>query len=298
MILLLQFVLRLVFGLAAGMALTSPKQVTSGYFRNHLYVTLGLAMLAALVSRTAAATAFWPAMLAAGASYVGAVCWLYEKWRAGVFSLLLVAGLALLAIGLSLPGVSFSNSPPDGMPLVPVDHGLEVGLSFAGEAAATIASQPNTSLQKSALELKERDTDRWPFQVVAAVSSGLLLGFTMAAMLLGHWYLNSPTMELAPLRKLILAMATAVVLQGIVSAAGLWANVNLGYPFSTEWILFLLIRWLFGLVGVSLLCWMAWQTLKIPNTQSATGILYVAVIGTFVGETMALLLSSESPFPL
>ena len=130
------------------------------------------------------------------------------------------------------------------------------------------------------------------------MSSGLLLGFTMAAMLLGHWYLNSPTMELAPLRRLILALAAAIAVQGGVSAAGLWGNIDMGHPFTTEWVLFLLIRWLFGLVGVSLLAWMAWQTLKIPNTQSATGILYVAVIGTFVGETMALLLSSESSFPL
>ena len=67
---------------------------------------------------------------------------------------------------------------------------------------------------------------------------------------------------------------------------------------STRWILFLVLRWTFGLFGVGALAWMAWQTLKIPNTQSATGILYVAVIGTFVGETMALLLSAESLFPL
>ena len=46
------------------------------------------------------------------------------------------------------------------------------------------------------------------------------------------------------------------------------------------------------------LIWMAWQTLKIPNTQSATGILYVAVIGVFVGELTGLLLSAESAFPL
>ena len=39
---LTQFVLRLSFGLALGMALTSPRQVTSGYYRNHLYVLLGL----------------------------------------------------------------------------------------------------------------------------------------------------------------------------------------------------------------------------------------------------------------
>ena len=59
-----------------------------------------------------------------------------------------------------------------------------------------------------------------------------------------------------------------------------------------------LLRWSFGLLGVLGLLWMAWQTLKIPNTQSATGILYVAVIGVFVGELTGLLLSAESAFPL
>ncbi len=46
---LAQFLLRLAFGLAVGMAITSPHRVSSGFFRNHLYVTLGLATLAALV---------------------------------------------------------------------------------------------------------------------------------------------------------------------------------------------------------------------------------------------------------
>ena len=43
--LLAQFLLRLAFGLAVGMAITSSRQVTSGFYRNHLYVTLGLATL-------------------------------------------------------------------------------------------------------------------------------------------------------------------------------------------------------------------------------------------------------------
>jgi len=117
-------------------------------------------------------------------------------------------------------------------------------------------------------------------------------------MLLGHWYLNSPTMELVPLKRLILAMGAAVGLQVVVSSLGLWGETASVASVSTQWVLFVVLRWLFGLVGVGVLTWMAWQTLKIPNTQSATGILYVAVIGTFVGETMALLLSRESLFPL
>ena len=40
------------------------------------------------------------------------------------------------------------------------------------------------------------------------------------------------------------------------------------------------------------------STVEIRSTQSATGILYVAVIGTFVGETMSLLLSAESVYPI
>jgi hypothetical protein len=59
-----------------------------------------------------------------------------------------------------------------------------------------------------------------------------------------------------------------------------------------------LLRWSFGIIGVAVTLWMAWQTLKIPNTQSATGILYVSVIGAFIGELAASLLSAESAFPL
>lgn len=248
MTLLVQFLLRLTFGLALGMSLTSPKLVSSGYYRNHLYVTLGLASLAALLSRSVAVAAFWPAVLTAVFSYVGAVVWLYEKPRAGRSMLLVVAGLALWGalVGLEVPDVA------------------------------------NTSLAETLHRL-------------LPISSGLLLGTTMASMLLGHWYLNSPGMELQPLRKLILGMAAALTLQTLISLYGLWAGFTGLQEIPA---LFVTLRWTFGLIGVGAMIWMGWQTLKIPNTQSATGILYVAVIGTFVGETMALLLSTKAMFPL
>jgi len=91
MAILAQFLLRLSFGLAVGLAITSSRKVTSGYFRNHLYVTLGLSTLAALVCFSAAPAAFWYAVGGAVASYVGSVCWLYEKHDAGKVALLIVA---------------------------------------------------------------------------------------------------------------------------------------------------------------------------------------------------------------
>jgi hypothetical protein len=252
MTLLSQFLLRLAFGLAVGMAITSSRKVASGYFRNHLYVTLGLATLAFLVALKAPMLPWWPPLAAAIASYVGAVCWLYERPAAGRWMLWLVAGFALTGAIMA--------------PWLPT----QIDVSQFAQL----------------------------LHIIAPTTSGLLLGITMAAMLLGHWYLNSPGMELAPLRRLLIAMAVAVGIQILVSSIGLAAQLSSAAPATSAWWMLLALRWSFGLLGTSVLIWMAWETLKIPNTQSATGILYVAVIGTFVGELTSLLLSANSSYPL
>ena len=242
-----QFLLRLAFGLAFGMAITSPQRVSSGFFRNHLYVTLGLATLAALVLVQLSSPAAWLAGGAAVLSFLGAALWLYDAKRAGMAILWLVGLCAL---------------------------------------TAALWDQPTAIDGHTAL------------RSIAVITSGLVLGVTTAAMLLGHWYLNAPGMELAPLRRLIAVAAIAVGLQALVSGVGLAAEFSLRSQLSSAWLLFVLLRWSFGLFGVIGLLWMARETLKIPNTQSATGILYVAVIGVFVGELTSALLSAESAFPL
>jgi hypothetical protein len=243
-----QFLLRLTFGLAFGMAITSPQKVSSGFFRNHLYVTLGLATLAAVVLFQISNSAAWLAATAAVVSFLGAAFWLYESKGAG--------GLALW---------------------------LVMGASMAG---ALIAMPTHTQA-----ELPRA------MQMIAVATSGLLLGVTTTAMLLGHWYLNAPGMELQPLRRLIHVAMSNTAVQALVCGAGLAAELS-SRSFSLPWLLFVTLRWSFGLLGVFGLLWMARQTLKIPNTQSATGILYVAVIGVFVGELTSALLSVESAFPL
>jgi hypothetical protein len=117
-------------------------------------------------------------------------------------------------------------------------------------------------------------------------------------MLLGHWYLNAPGMQLAPLRRLIALSMLAVAIHGGLAMVGVVGEISAAESTSVTWILFLVLRWAFGLVGLTLLLWMAWQTLRIPNTQSATGILYVAVTAAFAGELMGLLLSGQARFSL
>jgi hypothetical protein len=67
MLLLAQFLLRLSFGLAAAMLAVSPRQVTSGYYRNNSYVLLALNTLAALIFWLAPHDRMyaWPAAAAA-----------------------------------------------------------------------------------------------------------------------------------------------------------------------------------------------------------------------------------------
>jgi hypothetical protein len=76
-----------------------------------------------------------------------------------------------------------------------------------------------------------------------------------------------------------------VVVRAIVAALITW-QMPLAPATAFEWAI-TAIRWSAGLVGVLLVGIMAWQTLRIPNTQSATGILYVGVILAFLGELTA-----------
>ena len=177
MAILTQFIFRLSFGLALGMALTSPRAVTSGYYRNHLYVLLGLNVLAAMVAITSGQFQPAPGIVAAVLSYVGAVFWLYEKPRAGIAVLSVISAVCLSGAWAA------TNWQPVDTPLR--------GLLMAGDV----------------------------------LSSGLLLGITMAAMFLGHWYLNSPTMAIVPLERLVVMMGGAAVIRGLVEA-GILAHLS------------------------------------------------------------------------
>jgi hypothetical protein len=59
-------------------------------------------------------------------------------------------------------------------------------------------------------------------------------------------------------------------------------------------ILWLPLRWGVGFVAPLVLAWMAWQAARMRSTQSATGILYVAVIFCFLGELSGQLLWSTT----
>jgi hypothetical protein len=258
---LVEFLFRLTFGVAAAMGLTSARQVTGGFFRVHLWVLLGLQTLAALAlyaaqPRSGFETAlfrnqFWLAVAAAVLSYVGAVVWMYDLPRLG---------------------------------------------------KAIIASIAACTLATITLPVTVRVPAELAWQLAGRITGGWLLGLVTTAMLLGHWYLNTPTMKLAPLQRLIVLLGVAVVLRMAVCGAGFvleWGmHPDAPLPSFRRWLLFVALRWLAGLLGVGLLACLTWQTLKIPNTQSATGILYAAVVLACIGELMSQILSAAAHYPI
>jgi hypothetical protein len=135
-----------------------------------------------------------------------------------------------------------------------------------------------------------------PMRIADDVLSALVVGSATTAMLMGHSYLISPSMSIAPLMRLLAAIGVSVVLRTGLACVGLWEwTSNHGMAsLETELMLWLPVRWLLGLIAPLVLGWMAWETARIRSTQSATGILYVVVIVCFLAELTSLLLVEKT----
>jgi protein NrfD len=142
--------------------------------------------------------------------------------------------------------------------------------------------------------------------VVSFLSSAALLGGACTAMILGHWYLIIPSMQVSHLQSIVKVHIASLVIRIAVVAAAVFVAIatwqpGLG-PSFRHYItsvagIFFWQRVLFGLAGPAVLSFLTWETAKIRSTQSATGILYVDFFTVVVGEVLAkyLLLATRVP---
>jgi hypothetical protein len=130
---------------------------------------------------------------------------------------------------------------------------------------------------------------------VSMVASAALLGGTCTSMVLGHWYLILPSMEVKHLQKIVgFHIGTLAVRVAIFAAvlALAWGHLLVTGQTPRRYItsldgIFFWQRVLFGLLGPAVLGYLTWETAKIRSTQSATGILYVDFFTVVVGEVLA-----------
>jgi hypothetical protein len=189
---------------------------------------------------------------------------------------LLVAGAVLSYIAAVAWGLGASSLGKSAAALV----ALAAALWTAGASQSTIAPF-------------------WALGAASRLASGFLMGATLAAMLLGHSYLISPTMSIGPLKRLVNVMAWALLARLLLAGAGLWLARNGPFAAGTAPVLasqglVLVARWGLGFGGTAGGTYMAWKTVQLKSTQSATGILYITMIFVLFGELTSLWISGAS----
>lgn len=124
-----------------------------------------------------------------------------------------------------------------------------------------------------------------PLFATQLVLAALALGAVNAAMLLGHWYLVTPKLSPAPLRRMMWLLAAALGLQGVVFvlAMVLVSSGPLGGPIG--W-----LTWLRLLVGIALpigVTVLAYLASRATSLQASTGLLYIGLAFVMAGSIAA-----------
>jgi hypothetical protein len=88
-----------------------------------------------------------------------------------------------------------------------------------------------------------------------------------------------------------------LAIRTVISATGSYFYIAAN-EVPTSWWIFLSLRWITGIAATLIMVILARLTLRVPNTQSATGILYAATVVVLVGELTAQLLSENVLYPL
>jgi hypothetical protein len=133
----------------------------------------------------------------------------------------------------------------------------------------------------------------------SAIGIAAMTGLALMDMLLGHAYLTASKMTMAPFIRINTLLAGTLIWRAIIAVAGtmLLQHFRPVYLLWGQHGLFILTRWLVGLLVPGVFVYMAHDCIKRRATQSATGILYVAGVLVFIGEIVALYLVRATGLP-
>jgi hypothetical protein len=243
------------------------KSSASVYLAASLTTAIGLGLLALRGGASAAgpgAASLWTASALWTLSSVAIAVYIYTLWtengllRSRAYALGLGLGLVALIANMML--------------LMPAGFGAVAGVAYA----------------------------------LTAITSALVLGLVSGAMLFGHWYLIDLDMPVDYLRTYVrllgvvliadlVALGLAIGLPAILGSLGATAAVH---DLFASHLGLLAVRLILGPIATIILVWMCWQTLKIPQTMAATGLLYIAVMSVLVGEMLGRFILFRTAIPL
>lgn len=146
------------------------------------------------------------------------------------------------------------------------------------------------------------ETVLYPFAFLTGAAS---LGAVATGMLLGHWYLIDLGLSIHPLERLFRYFVLVTVLHVAVLGATL-GFLALGSGPGADAVARLwehhlplfAARLLLGPIAALGIAHLIHRTLRIPNTMSATGLFYIAILFVLVGEMLGRLLLFRTSLPL
>ncbi len=186
-----------------------------------------------------------------------------------------------LPLGLIIAAVILSY-------LSTVSWGL--GLPQVGITTGVLAAATTTAWMVDAS--RSTHSVLWTLNALSRISSGWLMGATLTAMLLGHYYLIAPSMTTEPLKRSLNVIVVGLVARCLLAGIAVWVThagrLGSGFPDRPPDATFLAMRWGMGFAGVAVSVYLARRTAEIRSTQSATGILYITTIFVLFGELASL----------
>jgi hypothetical protein len=173
--------------------------------------------------------------------------------------------------------------------LATVSWGL--GRPRLGMAAEMLAALATAAWMTAASQAQ--DVGAWAMGTAIRGASGFLMGTTLTAMLLGHYYLIAQSMTIEPLKRAVALIALGLAARGMLALIALSCDQAPRFGSQVGRLAadlpLLAARWGVGFAGAAVSVYLADRTVRIRSTQSATGILYVTTIFVLFGELAAMI---------
>jgi hypothetical protein len=130
------------------------------------------------------------------------------------------------------------------------------------------------------------------------LSAAMVLGTSLIAMSTGHWYLANAQLSFDILIRLCRMFVAAIGAKAVIVAIYAITRVEDYWRLEDFYKLVMGVRIIAGIVLALALALMSLSCAKRHANQSATGILYVAVVFVLIGETISIYLTLGTQRPI
>ena len=197
---------------------------------------------------------------------------------------------AVLWSALALVGYPFYSGPVRG-----AKWAGALGLGLLGCAAATGVLVSRSVAEPGVVSIG--------LSTLSALATGAVAGSVGLAMVLGHWYLTVPNLQVRHLRRLnrvsVFTMLASIAL--VLSSCLVFREALNAYDrplFGASGLFYLGTRVVVGLLFPLGFAYMTAGSLRFENTRSATGILYASAVIVLLGTAVSVSLQDSYGVPL